>query len=62
MFNLLKKVIGLIALLVAVICAFGLIAPTVKMTLEEVIKGKAVFAVLGFIFASLAYYLLRVKK
>lgn len=60
--RIVKKIIGIISLLIAIICTLGLMAPTFKMTLEEVIKGKSVFALVGFIFASLAYYLLRYKK
>lgn len=62
MLNLFKKLIGILSLAIAVLCTLGLMAPTVKMTLEEVIKGKSVFLVLGFISASLAYYLLKYKK
>lgn len=62
MTNILKKIVGLIALLFAVICTLALIYPTHSMTLEEIIKGKTVFAIFGFIFGALAYYLLRMKK
>lgn len=60
--NILKKLIGILALIIAVICTLGLIYPAHSMSFQEVAKGKAVFAVFGFAFAWLAYRLLRRNK
>lgn len=60
--KIIKKIIGVLALVIAAICTLGLIYPTHSMTLEEVIKGKSVFAVFGFAFGLLAYRLLRSDK
>ena len=60
--KLLKKIIGILALVVAVICTLGLITPTHSMTLTEVLMGKSTLAFFGFIFGFLAYYLLILKK
>ena len=62
MLNFIKKLVGILTLLIAVVCTLGLIFPAHSMTTEEVMKGKAVFAVFGILFGTLAYYLLRIKK
>lgn len=60
--NILKKIVGIVALVIAVICTLGLITPTHSMSISEVMMGKATLAFFGFIFGLLAYYLLFKKK
>jgi S-adenosylmethionine synthetase len=57
--SVIKKIFGFISAVIAAICALGVITPTHSMSISEVMMGKATLALVGFIFASLAYYLLR---
>jgi len=60
--SIVKKIFGFIFAFIAAICALGVITPTHSMSIGEVMMGKATLALAGFIFASLAYYLLRKRS